>query len=96
MIPMGGLRDIMVINMDKKIKEKFSDKYFLVLAIYQHLIECQQKFEAYKNHSLYEYNKEYLEKEMDKELADLFILLEMYVSEDLYNQRIQRFLEHIN
>lgn len=78
-----------------QISKKFKDKYFRRLSIVDHLRECIQRYDKYK---LSEKDKrESLEYELDKELMDLFILLEVHKSEHkiLYKKRIERFLEKI-
>lgn len=83
-----------IAEIKKEIEAKWSDKHFLELGIYQHLIECKQKFEATKNHSLLNLSKKKLKYELDKELTDLKILLDMYTSEELLEKRINKFWEN--
>jgi len=77
-----------------KIKERWKEDYFLGLGIYQHLEECKQKFDMVKNHAILTMKKEDLQTELDKELADLKVLLDMYVKEGIYKKRINKFLEN--
>lgn len=79
----------------KKIKEEWKNDYFLGLGIYQHLVECKQKFEMVKNHAVSHLSKEELQYELDKELADLKIFLDLYVKEDMINTRLNKFSENI-
>jgi len=82
--------------------EKWNDKYLNLLAISDHLTECKLKYEAYKLESINkDFTKEELKYELDKELMDLKILLDLYtnnnlVNRNLYNKRIERFLEKLN
>jgi hypothetical protein len=79
----------------EQIKKAWKNDYFAKLGIYKHLIECKQKFDAVENHSISNMSKEELQKELDKELADLKILLDIYVKEETFQQRINKFLENI-
>ena len=79
----------------KRIKDAWKEDYFIGLGIYQHLVECKQKFEAVKNHAILPMSKEELQIELDKELADLKILLDMSVKEDVFEKRKEKFLEKI-
>ena len=80
----------------KKIKEKWNEDYFVELGIYQHLIECKQKFEMLKNHAVSPMSKEDLQYELEKELADLKILLDMHVKDDMIEERLNKFFENAN
>lgn len=80
----------------KIIKEEWRNDHFLELGIYQHLVECKQKFEAVKNHAILEMSKEDLKFELDKELADLKVLLDLYIKEDMINKRLIKFKENRN
>ena len=75
-----------------KIKKEWKDDYFVGLDIYQHLVECKQKFEMVKNHAVSSMTKEELQFELDKELADLKIFLDIYVKEDMVEKRLSKFL----
>lgn len=75
---------------------KWYDPYLRKLAIYDHLVECKLKYEAYKLHSINtQFSKEDLEKELDKELVDLYILLSLHYKNrpELIRERISVFLE---
>ena len=78
-----------------KIREVWKDDYFVSLGIYQHLVECKQKFEAVKNHAISSLSKDKLQYELDKELADLKILLDMYVKDEMINERLEKFKESL-
>jgi len=78
----------------KMIKEHWKEDYFISLGIYQHLVECKQKFDAVKNSAIIsDFTKEQLQFELDKELADLKILLDMYVKQEMFSKRINKFIE---
>ena len=51
--------------MDEEIKkvimEEWKNDYFLGLGIYQHLVECKQKFEMVKNHAVSSMSKKDLQ-----------------------------------
>jgi len=79
-----------------KIKKRWREDYFIGLGIYQHLVECKQKFEMVKNHAVSPMTKEELQSELDKELADLKIFLDMYVKEKMVERRLDKFLRKIN
>ena len=77
-----------------EICQRWRDDYFLGLGIYQHIVECKQKFEMVKNHAVLSVSKEDLQFELDKELADLKILLDCYVKEEMVEKRINKFKEN--
>jgi len=83
-------------ELEEEIKKAWKDDYFISLGIYQHLVECKQKFEAVKNHAINSLPKDKLQLELDKELADLKILLDIYVKESMINERLKKFQEKIN
>ena len=76
-----------------KIMEEWQSDYFLSLGIYQHLVECKQKFEMTKNHAVSPMSKEDLQYELDKELADLKLLLDLYVKDDMIEKRLNKYFE---
>jgi len=79
----------------EEIRKAWKSDYFLGLGIYQHLAECKQKFEMVKNHAVLTMKKEDLQLELDKELADLKILLDLYVKEEMVKKRLIKFQENI-
>lgn len=90
-----------------KIKNiiNWKDKYKTKLCIYHHLAECKRKYEKYVDVDAecnildnYPHNyKKQAEFELNKELIDLFLLLESHIKQnDLYEilkHRINRFEE---
>ena len=78
----------------KKIKESWREDYFIKLGVYQHLIECKQKFDMVNNHATMTMSKKELEIELDKELADLKILLDMYVKDEMIEERLNKFFSN--
>ena len=75
---------------------KWKDSYLRKLSIYDHLVECKLRYEAYKLHSTnVHFSKEDLEKELDKELVDLYILLSLHYEDrpELIQERASVFLE---
>jgi len=83
-------------DLPESIKKAWKDDYFVSLAIYQHLAECKEKFEMVKNHAVSPMSKEELQFELDKELADLKMLLDLYVKDDMMEKRVNKFLENEN
>jgi len=79
-----------------KIKESWGEDYFVKLGIYQHLIECKQKFDMVNNHATMSMSKDELNVELEKELADLKILLDMHVEDEMIDNRLNKFLKNIN
>jgi len=79
----------------KEIKEAWKEDYFLMLGIYQHLEECKQKYDMMKNHSVMSIKKEDLQYELEKELADLKILLDLHVKDEMVKKRLIKFKENI-
>jgi hypothetical protein len=79
----------------EKIRKEWKSDYFIGLGIYQHLAECKQKFELVKNHAVSNLSKEKLQYELDKELADLKILLDMYVKDEVLVQRLDKFKDNL-
>jgi len=89
-----------ILKFNTLLNSKWKDKYLNLVAISDHLTECKLKYEAYKLDSINkDFSKEELKFELDKELMDLKILLDIYVynnsMKDLYNKRIERFLEKL-
>ncbi|GEM_PF-3247750 len=76
-----------------KIMAEWQNDYFLSLGIYQHLVECKQKFEMTKNHAVLPMSKEALQYELDKELADLKLLLDLYVKDEMVKERLNKYLK---
>lgn len=87
-------------ELQELLDNKWDDDYFRLLAIYDHLVECKLKYEAYKLEAINSnFTKEELKHELFKELTDLNILLDMNRLKDdnkLYVQRIMRFKEKMN
>ena len=75
----------------KAIEEKFNDDYFRLLSIVDHLRECSNIYDEYKL-------KRCSIDDLDKELTDLFILLNIHISkkDSLYIERIDKFFDKIN
>lgn len=59
----------------KVLQEKFYDDNLRLLSIFDLLIECTEKYKAYKSPLLYNLNEETLKYELEKKLMDLLILL---------------------
>lgn len=81
------------------IRTEFENEYYRLLAIADHLRECDSKYMAYKNHTIRkDLSKEKFKEELMKELFDLFILLEIEVKNDkeLYIKRLDKFIENIS
>jgi hypothetical protein len=70
-----------------------------MLSIADHIRECDSKYIAYKNHAINEgFSKEKLKYELDKELMDLYILLDWELERnprwaELLSERLVRFDE---
>jgi hypothetical protein len=74
----------------KIIKKNYENEYFNMLAIIDHINECQALYYKVKL-------KETNPNELEKELMDLFILLNLFKdnNQDLYKRRVLRFFEKI-
>lgn len=79
----------------KEIKDGWKEDYFIELGIYQHLIECQQKFEMVTNSAVLTIKKEDLQYELEKEFADLKILLDLYVKDEMVKKRLIKFRDSL-
>ncbi|MDP2947178.1 MAG: DUF3850 domain-containing protein [Nanoarchaeota archaeon] len=79
----------------ENLKKEWKSDFFVKLGIYQHLVECKQKFEFTKNHAVLDLSKEELKYELDKELADLKVLLDIYVKEEMYKERLEKFIKNL-
>lgn len=82
-------------NKIKKIKEVINNDYLKLLFISDQLNTCMIKYNYFKNHSIEVHKKKFYNVELNKELADLYILLNIYLSEELINLRIDKFIVHI-
>lgn len=81
----------------KKLKDsKWSDKYFSKLALLDHLRECLEKDNYLKATDTPKTDIGY--QNLDKELMDLKIILDLYFynDQDLFDKRINKFLEKLN
>jgi hypothetical protein len=79
----------------REIKDGWKDDYFILLGIYQHLEECKQKYDMVKNNKILNLNKEDAQFELDKELADLKILLDLYVKDEMVEKRLIKFRDSL-
>lgn len=85
--------------MNDKIVEKFSNNHYCLVTIFDHLVECTERYKRYKLTDL-EPQKTFKKQELTRELMDLLILLEVYKEnnenvEKIYAKRIERFIEKI-
>ena len=85
--------------LEKLLKNKWEDDYLRLLSIYDHLVECKMKYEAYKMAAVNkDFSKEELKKELFKELTDLHILLDickLKAGSSPYNERLQAFMSKL-
>lgn len=80
------------------IRSRFNEDYLRILSIFDHLIECTEKYKAYKLEAINkDFCKEELFYELNKELMDLKILLDIHSEKnfDIYLKRLHRFAEKI-
>ena len=79
----------MKLNKEGIVYEKYQDKYLLKLSISDHLRECINLYDI-------DYKKNKKIDDLEKELADLYILLYMYFEDDgdkinIVSNRINKF-----
>ena len=82
--------------LDQLYQSKWGNKYFTKLALLDHLRECLEKDNYLKATDTPKTDIGY--KNLDKELADLLIILELYFrdNQELYQTRLNKILENLN